>query len=101
MGTTTPEGKVKTKLFKMLKGLGVWYFCPANNGFGKSGIPDVIICWYGRFIGVEVKSAHGKATQLQMKCGEEIQIAGGVWKIVRNEDDIVSLSVLLKTIRGY
>ena len=98
---STPEGKVKTQLVKMLKEMKVWYFFPANNGFGKSGLPDVIICWYGRFIGVEVKSPKGKPTELQLRCGEDIQGAGGVWRVVRNDDDIRALASYLMIVRGF
>jgi len=99
--TSTPEGKVKVKLVQMLKEMKAWYFFPANNGYGKSGIPDVIICWYGRFIGVEVKSAKGKPTALQVRCGEQIKEAGGTWRIVRNEDDIAALAAYLNVVRGF
>ncbi len=96
----TPEGKVKLKLVEMLKEMGAWYFFPANNGYGKSGIPDVIVCWYGRFIGVEVKSAKGKPTALQLRTGTEIKDAGGMWRVVRNEDDIAALAAYLRLVRG-
>lgn len=99
--SVTPEGRVKKKLVDMLKEMKVWYFFPANNGFGKSGIPDIIICWYGRFIGVEVKSPKGRPTALQLRCGGEIQDAGGKWCIVRNEDDIAALAAYLRIVRGF
>ena len=98
---STPEGKVKTQLVKMLKEMKVWYFFPANNGFGKSGLPDVIICWYGRFIGVEVKSPKCRPTVLQWQCGTAIQEAGGVWRVVRNDDDIRALASYLMIVRGF
>jgi hypothetical protein len=99
MSSTTPEGKVKAKLAAMLKANKVWYFFPANNGFGKAGIPDVILCWYGRFIGVEVKSARGKPTDLQLHVGAQIQDAGGKWFLVRSESDIAQLETVLINIR--
>jgi hypothetical protein len=98
---STPEGRVKTKLVAMLKEMKVWYFFPANNGYGKSGIPDIVICWYGRFIGVEVKSAQGKPTALQVRCGEQIREAGGVWRVVRNDEDIAALASYLVIARGF
>lgn len=101
MSATTPEGRVKTNLVKMLKDMKVWYFFPANNGFGKSGIPDIIICWYGRFISVEVKSPKGKPTELQLRCGSDIQEAGGIWRVVRNNDDITALRAYLTMVRGF
>lgn len=99
MSNSTPEGKVKAKLSAMLKGMRVWYFLPGNNGYGKSGIPDYVLCWYGKFIGVEVKSAKGKPTDLQLRTGAQIQEAGGKWLIVRNEEDIEALESMLIVLR--
>jgi Holliday junction resolvase len=87
----TPEGKVKRKVVEVLKKHDVWYFFPANNGFGKSGIPDIIAIVDGHFVGVEVKSATGKPTELQKICGKQIEQAGGTWMVV---SDDVTLEVL-------
>lgn len=75
----TPEGKVKVAVKKYLDGIGAWYCMPATGGFGKSGVPDFVVCWRGMFLGVETK-APGKAgntTALQNReiCG--IRAAGG------------------------
>lgn len=96
--TNTPEGKVKRKVVEVLKKHGVWYFFPANNGFGKSGIPDIIAIVDGLFIGVEVKSAVGKPTELQKICGRQIQEAGGRWFVV---SDDVTLGELESEVRGW
>jgi len=87
----TPEGKVKRKVVAVLKKHEVWYFFPANNGFGKSGIPDIIAIVDGHFVGIEVKSATGKPTELQKICGRQIEEAGGTWLVVSND---VTLEVL-------
>jgi Holliday junction resolvase len=87
----TPEGKVKRKVVEVLKKHEVWYFFPANNGFGKSGIPDIIAIVDGHFVGIEVKSATGKPTELQKICGRQIEEAGGTWLVVSND---VTLEVL-------
>lgn len=39
MSALTPEGKVKRKVVEVLKAHKVWYFFPANNGFGKEVSP--------------------------------------------------------------
>jgi Holliday junction resolvase len=91
MSAMTPEGKVKRKVVEVLKKHDVWYFFPANNGFGKSGIPDIIAIVDGHFVGVEVKSATGKPTELQKICGKQIEKAGGTWMVV---SDDVTLEVL-------
>ena len=91
MSAMTPEGKVKRKVVEILKKHEVWYFFPANNGFGKSGIPDIIAIVDGHFVGIEVKSATGKPTELQKICGRQIEEAGGTWLVVSND---VTLEVL-------
>ena len=74
----------------------VWYFSPANNGFGKSGIPDIIAIVDGHFLGVEVKSATGKPTELQKICGRQIEEAGGTWLVVSNDVTLEVLDAILQ-----
>jgi len=95
MSAMTPEGKVKAKVVKLLKAANVWYFFPANNGFGKSGIPDIIAIVNGEFIGIEVKSAKGKPTELQKICGAEIEGAGGTWLVVRDDITMAALEAVI------
>jgi len=74
----TPEKKVKTKVTKILKELGAYYCMPATGGYGASGVPDIIACYKGRFIGIECKANGNKPTALQQKHLREISIGGGV-----------------------
>ncbi len=92
MSYNTPEGKIKRKVSQLFKDHGVWYFMPASNGFGKAGIPDYIACVDGYFIGVECKSDKTKKpTVLQVKCGEQIKKAGGVWMVVYDDETLYQL----------
>jgi hypothetical protein len=75
----TPEGKVKHAIKAYLKSVGAWYCMPATGGYGKSGVPDFICCWRGKFIAIEAK-APGKArntTELQDREIVAIHKAGG------------------------
>jgi hypothetical protein len=96
MSAMTPEGKVKKQVTEVLKKHKVWYFSPANNGFGKSGIPDIIAIVDGHFLGVEVKSATGKPTELQKICGKQIEEAGGTWLVVSNDVTLEVLDAVLQ-----
>ena len=97
MSYNTPEGKIKRKVVEVLKAHKVWYFFPANNGFGKAGIPDIIAIVNGKFMGVEVKADRTKKpSALQQKCGEEIQRAGGWWFLVYDADSIRSFEQALE-----
>lgn len=98
MSSLTPEGKVKAKLTAMLKRNKVWYFLPANNGFGTSGIPDVIAIVDGIFVGIECKADKTrKPTALQSQRGKEIREAGGFWFLVYDEVTILAVERYIKT----
>tara|TARA_R110002012_G_scaffold302341_3_gene503201 strand:- start:1347 stop:1742 length:396 start_codon:yes stop_codon:yes gene_type:complete len=95
----TPEKKMKAKVSKMLEFFGedAWYFYPGNNGYGKSGVPDIVASVYGTFIGIEVKADETKkATKLQALQGQRINDSGGRWHLVRSEEDIEALFTQLK-----
>jgi hypothetical protein len=93
---TTPEGRIKARLTKLLKQLNVWYFFPASGPMGRSGIPDVICIVDGLFIGIECKSDPSKKpTALQVRVGEEITQAGGAWFLIRSNEDIKQLGELI------
>jgi Holliday junction resolvase len=53
---STPEKKVKDKVVKLLKEEGVYYFYASTHGFGRSGIPDIVCCVNGLFLGIECKA---------------------------------------------
>lgn len=75
---STPEKKVKDKVKAILKELGAYYFMPATHGFGSSGVPDIVACLHGSFIGIEVKANGNKPTALQVKNLHQIANAGGL-----------------------
>ena len=61
----TPEKKVKQRVVNLLKELDdVYYFFPATGGYGRSGVPDIVVCYKGMFYGIECKAGSNKATAL-------------------------------------
>ena len=90
----TPEKKVKAKVVEILKGFGAYYFYASTGGYGASGVPDIICCYRGRFIGIECKAGKGKTTALQEKNIAQIIAQGGL-AIVVNEDNIEEVRTLL------
>lgn len=92
---STPEKKVKDKCVKLLKAYEVYYFFPATHGFGRSGVPDIITCVRGRFLGIECKAGKNTPTALQEKEMQSIRDAGGR-AIVINEENLTLLENTLK-----
>ena len=95
---STPEKKVKDKVTKLLKSMGIYYFSPATHGFGRSGVPDLICCAKGLFIGIECKAGNNKPTALQEKEMSAIMQAGGI-TFIANEKTIEALKPVLEAIR--
>lgn len=93
----TPEKKVKDKVVKILKENNVYYFYAATHGFGRSGIPDLVCCVNGRFVGIECKAGDNKPTELQLRELRAIQLAGGEALVV-NEENVEAVSDLIKRI---
>ena len=50
---TTPEKKVKKKVVALLLKYSSYYFYPVTAGYGASGVPDIVACVQGKFIGIE------------------------------------------------
>jgi len=58
--------------------------------YGRPGIPDVIVCYNGRFLGIEVKRPlkSSKTTLAQEQVLSEINAAGGVGVVVRSLEEV-------------
>jgi len=98
---TTPEGKVKAAVKKILDANDVYHFSPAANGYGRVGIPDIICCINGYFFAIECKAGAGVTTALQQREITAIHAAGGV-AIVVNEGTIDALiPIVLALQKGY
>lgn len=89
----TPEAKVKAKVYKILKEKKVYYFTPQTGGYGRSGVPDIICCYRGTFIGIECKAGGNKPTPLQEVEMEKIRTAGGKTLVI-NENNLHELDLL-------
>jgi hypothetical protein len=91
----TPEAKVKARVVKQLKEMGVYHFSPVTGGFGRSGVPDIIGCMNGKFFAIECKAGTGVITALQDKNIEAIRSNGG-YAIVVNEANMDAVTTFLK-----
>jgi hypothetical protein len=102
----TPEGRVKDKVKKLLKANGIWFYMPVQNGMGVHGIPDLVCCYEGLFIGIETKAPGkrpttydqrwNKASANQQNRMTEIKNAGGIALVV---DDVAQVEELLNAIK--
>ena len=87
---STPESKVKKQCTALLKQFNAYHFFPVTGGFGRSGVPDIICCYRGQFLGIECKAGKNKTTALQEAEMAKIRAAGGSTLVI-NEDNINEL----------
>lgn len=82
---TTPETRVKRAVVKILDEHKAYHFFPATHGYGRSGVPDIVACLHGHFIGIECKAGKGTTTALQERELRLITEAGGTSLVVRED----------------
>lgn len=90
----TPESKAKDKIKKALAelkadGAKMRYRFSAGSMYGSDDV-DLILCFYGRYIGVEVKrfDGKGKLTKRQQVALDEIAAAGGDAYIIESAETL-------------
>jgi len=95
----TPEAKVKAGVVDILKDEGAYYFFPATGGYGRSGVPDIVACINGHFMGIECKAGANKPTLLQVREIEHIRRCGGI-AVVVNETNLDMVRPLVRKWKG-
>ena len=71
------EKNFENRVKKFLKDQGCWTLKTWGGGLQRSGIPDLLVCCNGFFVGVEVKAPTGKPSELQLWNLVKIDDAGG------------------------
>ena len=95
MKTKVSEKWVKAQVVKQLKAAGAYYFYPVANGYMQTGVPDIVACLNGVFIGIECKAGSNKPTVIQERNLAAITLAGGR-ALVINEHNLDSLDKVIK-----
>jgi penicillin-binding protein-related factor A (putative recombinase) len=93
----TPEAKVKKQVVQQLKLLDAYYFYPVTGGYGRSGVPDIVGCYKGKFFAIECKAGTNKPTPLQALNLEQIMLTGGIALVINEENVDLVYSILLGT----
>lgn len=96
------EKNLENRVKKFLKDEGCWYLKTWGGGMQRSGIPDLLICCNGFFVGVELKAEDGKPSDLQLWNIRKINASGGVaFVLYPNEfEEFKNFIVNLKNMRN-
>lgn len=88
------ESKYQRQVLDYLESKGAWVFTShGGSQYQVAGLPDVIGVYKGIFLGLELKTGSYKATDLQKQKLNNIQDAGGVGVVLR--DDLCHLDAIL------
>ena len=92
------EKNFENRVKKFLKDQGCWTLKTWGGGLQRSGIPDLLVCCHGHFVGVELKAPNGKPSELQLWNLVKIDDAGGFgWLLYpKTYKDFQDFIVLLK-----
>ena len=77
------EKAFENQIKKYLKDHGAWFLKTWSNGVQRAGVPDLLACYKGKFIAIEVKAENGRASELQRYEVEQIRKAGGIAMILK------------------
>lgn len=72
------ESAFSRKVQKHLKARGAWVVKFHASAYTPKGIPDLLVCYQGAFIGLELKTG-SKLSEWQIVQGNRIHKAGGYW----------------------
>jgi Holliday junction resolvase len=84
-----PEAKIGKKIREFLESKGAFVFKIHGSATMLAGLPDLIVCYQGRFIGVEVKQPGQKPTLRQLYVHRLIEKAGGLVIVATSVDDVL------------
>ena len=87
------EKDIVAAIKRYLSTLGddVFFWKEHGGPYGVSGVPDIICCYKGRFLGLEAKLPGGRLTALQKRALERINRAGGIARRVESVDDVKAI----------
>lgn len=77
MSKIAQEKNFENKVKDFLKERKAWFLKTWSNGVQRSGVPDILACYDGRFLGIELKAPKGKPSELQIYNLREIHESGG------------------------
>ena len=114
MARNKPEDRLQTMVVKLLEhtakpGL-FWFHCPNGGKMSPqrgaylkamgvvAGVPDLVMCWQGRFIGIELKAGKNKQSDNQLAADLAIRMSGGMYRVCTGYEETVEFLTMIGVI---
>lgn len=88
--TAAREAGLQLRIRMALEAAGAWVYTTHGEPMGRVGAPDFLVCYRGRFYGLEVKRQGGMPTAIQSATLRKITQAGGIALVVRSIADALA-----------
>lgn len=90
-----PETVLRNAILDTLRRIGVFVHTNAQRGSTYHGglgpgSPDLVACVRGRYVGLEVKTDTGRVSAEQRAWGDDLERAGGVYRVVRSVAEAIA-----------
>ena len=82
------EKTIQASIIKWLRSKGIYTVKIQSGYYGKAGVPDILVCYKGHFLGFEVKRLGNKATELQKNNIKQIISSGGQAFVVYSLEEV-------------
>lgn len=86
-----PEYRIVQNIKKLIRARGGWVVKIHGGPYQDAGTPDLLACYKGRFIAVEVKTSRGVARPEQKAAKQAITAAGGYSLITHLIGDVADV----------
>jgi len=90
------EKEITHSIRSLLKQFGIFHFKHFGGPMSQRGISDLLGCYQGRFLALEVKRPGNKPSDDQIRFIENVKASGGIAGVVYSIDDVVELLGLNK-----
>jgi len=85
------EKQIENAIKKYLASKEIYFVKHHATKFSKVGVPDILACWQGKFVGIEVKTPSGRLTPLQLHNLDHIRRNGGISIVARCLEDVMEV----------
>lgn len=88
---TQAESRIKREIRAAISERGAFWSLVPEGTFAKPGDPDMVVCYKGRYIGMEGKTSSGRLSEIQKMRRDQIEAAGGIYAVVRSVEDAMTV----------
>jgi len=85
------EKQIENAIKKYLASKEIYFVKHHATKFTKVGVPDILACWNGQFVAIEVKTPIGRLTPLQVHNLDHIRQNGGIAIVARSLEDVMEV----------